>query len=118
MGTDANESYQSRAGVPVDLRITVDFGQRGASVLGVSYRLPPPPQPNPMTVRLADSGTTLWGQVIRCVTVVTVTNPDTLKTGVTYELTGVSGRSPIILEQEAKAVGDTIPYTATFFFHA
>jgi hypothetical protein len=117
MGTDAMNSYQSKAGVPVVLKITVGYGQPGSSVLGVSYRLPPPPQPNPLTETLTGSGATLWGQVIRCVTMVTATNPATLKTGVTYELTGVGGPSPVVLEQDAKAIGDTIPYTAAFFFH-
>jgi hypothetical protein len=117
MGTDAMNSYQSKAGVPVFLKITVGYAQQGSSVLGVSDRLPKPPQPNPLTEKLADSGDKLWGQVIRCVTVVAATNPATLKTGVTFELTGVSGPSPVVLQQDAKAIGDTIPYTAAFFFH-
>ena len=127
MGTDASGAIRSKSGVPVDLRITVDYGQQGYIELTELCRLllslSPPPrpltsQPNPMTVRLADSGETLWGQIIGCLTAVTVVNEATLKTGVTYELTGVSGPSPIVLQEDAKAMHDTINYTARFFFCA
>jgi len=71
-----------------------------------------------LKVTLADSGDTLHGKVITCLTAVTATNPMTLKTSVTYELRGVSGPPPVPpLEEDAKKVGDTILYSGTFFFY-
>lgn len=128
MATDAMAVFQVKAGEPVDLKITVDYGQPGTSEvkeprLLLLLPLPPPSpptprQPNPMTKRLADSGETLRGKVVGCLTAVTVTNHATLKTGVTYELTGViSGPTPVILQEDATAINESIIYTVSFGFY-